>query len=117
MSRRKQPRVSKALRDAATERMVERLSSDINRLAKVEVQHQFGTTQTLPPPASGWRSMASAPKDGSSFLGVAGKYSVVRIGYVCADGEHFRTENDSLFRLDEMHAWALIPEWTGEVTE
>jgi hypothetical protein len=88
-----------------------------NHSAKLAQYPQLDGSSAKKPPASGWRSMASAPKDGSSFLGVAGKYSVVRIGYVCADGEHFRTENDSLFRLDEMHAWAPIPEWTGEVAE
>lgn len=70
-----------------------------------------------PPPASGWRSMASAPRDGSNFCGVVAPYRVVRIGCICADGEHFRGDDGGLYRVVEMLAWAPIPEWTGEVAE
>lgn len=116
MSRRKQPRVSKALRDAATERMVERLSSDINRLANVEVQHQFGATQTVPPPAPAWRAMASAPRDGTWILAkfesdafVALRWEERRVIWVSRMG--------IVFFDFELAAWAPIPEWTGEVAE
>lgn len=51
------------------------------------------------------------------ILAIVGKYGVFRIGYVCADGEHFRAIDDCLYRLEEMEAWAPIPDWTGEVAE
>ena len=116
MSRRKQPRASKALRDAATERMVERLSSDINRLATVEVQHQFGATQTVPPPAPAWRSMASAPRDGSEItvLFAFKKFGVVQWSRVLGE---WRCARGRVYFDHEIEAWAPIPEWTGEVAE
>ena len=67
-----------------------------------------------------WRSMASAPKNRSSFLGIVTNYGtipIVEIGYVCEDGRHFQASNNCQYALDEMLAWAPIPHWTGEVAE
>lgn len=75
--------------------------------------------QPAKPPASNWRSMASAPRDGSSHLAVLGasRYYMVRIGYWCADGAHWRSDDGLVYGLHDMLAWAPIPEWTGEVSE
>lgn len=69
------------------------------------------------PPASGWRSMASAPRDGKRFLGIVGPLCQVRLGSVSASGEYFRADGGCLYVIGELLAWAPIPEWTGEVSE
>lgn len=75
------------------------------------------TVQPEKLPAPAWRSMASAPRDGGRFLGIVAPFLVVCIGYICADGEHFRAQDGRLYLVEEMIAWAPIPEWTGEVAE
>lgn len=64
-----------------------------------------------------WRSMDSAPRDGHGFLGIVAPYRAVRLGCICADGEHFRADDGCLYMVSEMIAWAPIPDWTGEVAE
>lgn len=91
------------------------IAADFARNAMINVPRQYGATQTVPPPAPAWRSMASAPRDGHGFLGIVAPYRAVRLGCICADGEHFRADDGCLYMVSEMIAWAPIPEWTGEV--
>ena len=68
------------------------------------------------PPASGWRSMASAPRDGKWISAkcecdafVAIRWEERRLLWVSRMG--------TVFFDFELAAWAPIPEWTGEVAE
>ena len=95
---------------------VEDVPSAIQGLSGAKLRNNCGSK---PPPASGWRSMASAPTDGSSHLAALGtdRYCMIRIGYRCADGTHWRSDDGLIYGLHELLAWAPIPEWTGEVSE
>lgn len=66
------------------------------------------------PPASGWRSMASAPRDGKWFI-----VRHERDGMSFAGWSETRKAfvGTTLLALSDMIAWAPMPEWTGEVSE
>ena len=86
----------------------------LSGLLKLEALFGPPPTQTAPPSASGWRSMASAPRDGREVL--------VRVdccNWIASfQKDHWFIDED-FGHCDEvdMEAWAPIPEWTGEVAE
>ena len=52
-----------------------------------------------------------------AVVGHPGMLDCIRIISPCADGLHWRAENGFLYGIEELRAWAPIPEWTGEVAE
>lgn len=96
------------------------IAADFARNAMAHVPRQYGATQTVPPPATAWRSMASAPRDGRRCVLLIGRIAdtpIMRVGYLTGSGCHWRTDNGMLWSFSEIRAWAPIPEWTGEVAE
>lgn len=90
-----------------------------NLSAKLAQNPQLDGSSTKNPPASGWRSMASAPKDIGRHLAVVrmGTGYDLLCGELCASGDWWRSDFGQMFDPEDLLAWAPIPEWTGEVAE
>lgn len=90
---------------------VEDVPSAIQGLSGAKLRNNCGSQPT---PALGWRSMASAPRDGSQII-----VRVDRLNWFCQfqDGHWWIDEDFGHCNENEIAAWAPIPEWTGEVPE